>query len=168
VELFTLDGKSVFKSSKNLQVGATTVSHVLELKEELRNRQGIYFLVLNLTDNRGMPVSHNVYWLSEGNDFKSLRNIPNVTLQTKLTRTETAVADENKWTCEISNPSENIAFFINPQLWNESEEIMPTFWSSNYFTLAPGEKITVTARCPKPLSAKKPFLKLEGWNISGN
>jgi beta-galactosidase/beta-glucuronidase len=168
VELFTLDGKSVFKNTKNLHVGATTVTSVLELKEELSSRQGIHFLVLNLTDNRGMPVSHNVYWLSGGNDFKSLRSMPTVTLQTKLTRTETYAADENKWTYEISNPSSNIAFFVNPQLWNESEEIMPTFWSSNYFTLAPGEKITVTALCPRLLSAKKPLLKLEGWNISAH
>ena len=168
VELFTLEGKSVLKNIKNLRVGPADINSVLDLRKELRSLQGIHFLVLNLTDINGAPVSHNVYWLSGGNDFKSLRDMPKVRLQTKLTRTETAAAEENKWTYEISNPSANVAFFVNPQLWNESEEIMPTFWSSNYFSLAPGEKITVIARCPKLLSVKKPLLKLDGWNISGN
>ncbi len=59
-----------------------------------------------------------------------------------------------------------LLFFINPQLWNDAEEIMPSYWSSNYFSLAPGEKISLTVSCPKALTLKKPHLKVEGWNIS--
>lgn len=78
---------------------------------------------------------------------------------------EATASNENKWTYEISNPSKQLAFFINPQLWNDVEEIMPSYWSANYFSLAPGEKITLTVSCPKSLSFTRPNLKMEGWNL---
>jgi Exo-beta-D-glucosaminidase Ig-fold domain len=43
---------------------------------------------------------------------------------------------------------------------------MPSYWSSNYFSLAPGEKISQTVSCRKALILKKPHLKVEGWNVS--
>jgi hypothetical protein len=164
VEIFNLDGKSVYKNSKQLDVGAESVKQVLGLDHELFDKQGIFFLVLNLTDVKGNSISHNVYWLSSGNDFKALKNMPSADVRTRLIKTE-SFANDNKWTYEFSNPSEQVAFFINPQLWNDREEIMPTFWTSNYFSLAPGERIIVSVTCPRILLLKKPLLKLEAWNV---
>jgi beta-galactosidase/beta-glucuronidase len=164
-ELFTLDGKSVYKNAKSLNIGATAVKQVFALNHELQDRQGIYFLVLNLTGEGGSPVSHNVYWLSRGNDFNSLKQMPFAKVQARLIKKEMTELNENRWTYEFSNSSGQLAFFINPQLWNDEGEIMPSFWSANYFSLAPGEKITVTASCPRALSQKKTILKLEGWNV---
>jgi beta-galactosidase/beta-glucuronidase len=166
VELFTLDGKSVYKTARTFDIDATDVKQVCALNQELHERQGIYFLVLNLTSAGNKAVSHNVYWLSRGNDFNSLRQMPKAKIQARLLKTETSALNENKWTFEFSNPSGQLAFFINPQLWNEVEEIMPSYWSANYFSLAPGEKILVTASCPAAVSSKKPVLKLEGWNVA--
>ena len=166
VELFSMDGKPVYKNTQQLNVNAESVKQVITLNQELQDKQGIYFLVLNLKDAKGYSVSHNVYWLSRRNDFNALKNMPLANIQTRLVKTETGAVNENKWTYEFSNPSKQIAFFINPQLWNDEEEIMPCFWSSNYFSLAPGEKIMVTVGCPRALSLKKPLLKLEGWNVT--
>jgi len=164
VELFSLDGKLVYKNSKQVDAGAESVNQVLTLDHELMDKQGIFFLVLNLSDGKGNSISHNVYWLSRGNDFNALKNMPSADIHTRLIKTESS-AHDNKWTYEFSNPSKQVAFFINPQLWNEQEEIMPTFWTSNYFSLAPGEKIIVSATCPGVLSQKKPLLKMEAWNV---
>jgi beta-galactosidase/beta-glucuronidase len=166
VEIFTLNGKSVFKEKKVLDVEATSVKEVLLLNHVLRQLQGIYFLVLNLSDFRGTALSHNVYWLSGENNFKSLKNMAPARIETRLIKSETRSGNKNIWTYEFSNPGGQLAFFINPQLWNEKEEIMPTYWSANYFSLAPGEKIKVTAGFPGSLSEKKPTLKLEGWNLA--
>ncbi len=167
VELFSLEGKSVYKKSDLLDIGATTVKQVLTLNHELQGRSGIYFLVLNLTDAAGHAVSHNVYWLSRDHDFNSLKRMPAARVQARLIKTETTSLHENRRTYEFSNPSGELAFFINPQLWNEGEEIMPSFWSANYFSLAPGEKIIVTVSCPVALSGNKPTLKMDGWNVNG-
>jgi hypothetical protein len=166
VELFTLAGKSIFKRQQTIDINATTVRQILTLGHELENIRGICFLVLNLTDPKGNAVSHNVYWLSRGNDFHSLNEMTSAKLETKLVKSETTGTHEISRTYEFSNTSGQLAFFINPQLWNEKEEIMPTFWSANYFSLAPGEKMNVTARCPGQLSGKKMLLKLEAWNLS--
>jgi Exo-beta-D-glucosaminidase Ig-fold domain/Glycosyl hydrolases family 2/Glycosyl hydrolases family 2, TIM barrel domain len=165
IELFTLEGKSIFKKINLLDIDATSVKQVLNLNHELSEKQGIYFLVLNIADAKGRPVSHNVYWLSRENDFNKLKNMPPTKLVTRLINSEATASNENKWTYEISNSSKQLAFFINPQLWNDTEEIMPSYWSANYFSLAPGEKITLTVSCPKSLYYTKPRLKMEGWNL---
>ena len=165
VEIFTLNGKSIFKHAEKLNIGTTSVKEILSLNSILQKTEGICFVVLDLVDAQGNPVSHNVYWLSPNNDYKALKQMPAARLETKLLKTEKSLT-ENKWTFEIRNSSDQLAFFINPQMWNDQEEIMPTYWSGNYFSLSPGEKITVTASCPAALSLKTPILKLEGWNTS--
>ena len=165
VEIFSLNGKSVFKQSGKINSAPTSVVSVMPLKAALEKIEGVSFVVLNLTDAKGNPVSHNVYWLSPGDDFKTLRQMPAAHLETRLLKTKRS-GTESAWTFEIRNNSGQLAFFINPQLWNGGEEIMPTFWSNNYFSLSPGEKMVVTASCPARLSGKFPMLKLEGWNTS--
>ena len=165
VELFTLTGKSIYKTSQTIDISSTSVKQLWKLEKELENARGICFLVLNLTDSKGNAISHNVYWLSRENDFHSLTEMPAARLETKVIKSETTATHEFSRTYEFSNPSAQIAFFINPQLWNDEEEIMPSFWSANYFSLAPGEKMKVTARCPAEFSGKNIHLKLEGWNL---
>jgi hypothetical protein len=47
------------------------------------------------------------------------------------------------------------------------EEILPSYWSSNYFTLAPSETTTVTVSCPAvKLDGKNPAMKISGLNVN--
>jgi hypothetical protein len=121
--------------------------------------------VLKLTDTNGNIVSHNTYWISANNDFKTLNNLQKTEVQMKVTKTEEG-NNELRWTIQFSNSTDKIAFFINPQLVVDKEEVLPSFWSANYFTLAPGETLTVTVGCPaEKISGGTPVLKVEGWNI---
>jgi hypothetical protein len=46
------------------------------------------------------------------------------------------------------------------------EEIMPSYWTANYFTLPPHESITVSVSAPvAKIGAARPTILLEGWNI---
>ena len=48
----------------------------------------------------------------------------------------------------------------------EGEEVLPCFWTSGYFTLAPSESITLTVSCPNAkLESKKPEIIVSGWNV---
>jgi Exo-beta-D-glucosaminidase Ig-fold domain/Glycosyl hydrolases family 2/Glycosyl hydrolases family 2, TIM barrel domain/Glycosyl hydrolases family 2, sugar binding domain len=163
VQLFDADGTSTFKQEAAVNLGPAAVKSLLPMKSLLRAAKGISFVVLNLRDRSGSPVSHNVYWFSPGDDFKSLFQLPVATLGVKVLKSEKSGA-EYRWTFEISNPSNKFAFFINPQLWNPKEEIMPCFWSAGYFSLAPGEKMVVSAGCPSVLCPGDPILKVEGLN----
>jgi hypothetical protein len=72
----------------------------------------------------------------------------------------------NKWTVRITNPSDKIAFFIRPQVMAGEKEVLPSFWSESYFTLAPYESITVTVTCPlASLGNSVRSLKVSGWNV---
>jgi hypothetical protein len=47
------------------------------------------------------------------------------------------------------------------------EEVMPSYWTANYFTLAPGESTTVSVSAPlAKLGAEKPYVQVEGWNTA--
>ncbi len=111
VELFTLQGESVFKNTNLLDIDATSVKEVLNLRQELIGKTGIYFLVLNIVGANGSSVSHNVYWLSPGNDFRALKNMPWTKLAVKLINSEAITSKDNKWIYEISNPTKQVAFF---------------------------------------------------------
>jgi hypothetical protein len=46
------------------------------------------------------------------------------------------------------------------------EEILPSYWSGSYFTLAPGESTLVSVSCSEVLVAgKKPVIMVGGWNV---
>jgi archaellum component FlaF (FlaF/FlaG flagellin family) len=125
----------------------------------------VSFVVLNLKDASGKIISHNVYWLAADNDYKALNTMPRTQVKTTVLKSE-QVKTETKWTVKFTNNSAKLAFFIRPQLMSDGEEVAPCFWSANYFSLAPGESITVTASVPaSQLKSKNQEILLEGWNI---
>jgi hypothetical protein len=66
------------------------------------------------------------------------------------------------------NPSSQLAFFLNPQVIAGGEEVLPSYWSDNYFSVPAGQAITVKVSCPvAALQGRTPELRLEGWNIAG-
>ena len=120
---------------------------------------------MNLTDALGKTASHNVYWLSPGDDFTGFNNMTGTKIQVKVLKAGNS-ASEDKWTLQFSNNTDKLAFFIRPQLMKNGEEVMPSYWTGNYFTLAPHESITVSVSAPvAKLGSSTPNVLLEGWNI---
>jgi beta-galactosidase/beta-glucuronidase len=143
----------------------TGTQEMINLKEILSTAKGVSFVVLNLTNSAGKTVSHNVYWLSPGDDFTAFNNMQGTRLQVKVLKTEKS-STENKWTIQFANNTGKLAFFVRPQLMKNQEEIMPSYWTANYFTLAPKESITVSVSAPRAkLENTQPTVLVEGWNI---
>jgi hypothetical protein len=142
------------------------VKEASSLSSVSKTIKGVNFVVLNLKNPTGRVISHNVYWLSNEGDFKSMNDMPKTTILTKvLTRTKNK--DENSWTIQITNSTNKMAFFIRPQLISDGEEVLPSYWSTSYFTLAPSESIIVTVSCPLvKLNAKTQTVKISGWNVN--
>lgn len=141
------------------------VQEVIPLKAALTGLKGVSFVVLNLLNERGQVVSHNVYWMAPENDFTSFNSMKRTQVTAKVLKGSKGVA-ENKWTLQVTNNSDRIAFFIRPQLLRNGEEVMPSYWSAGYFTLAPHESMTVTVAAPvAKLGTIAPSVLIEGWNI---
>lgn len=92
--------------------------------------------------------------------------MPVTSVLTKVLKTE-KLKNETRWTLSVSNTTDKLAFFIRTQLMVDGEEVLPSFWNDNYFTLAPSETTTVTVSCPLiKVNGKKPELKISGWNVA--
>jgi beta-galactosidase/beta-glucuronidase len=164
VEAFDMGSKSIFKEEAYFSLAQTEVKETSSLASLLENNKEIVFVVLNLKNSSGKVISHNVYWLNSTGDYKALNNMDGSSVSVSLIKFEKMKAD-NKWTFHITNNAEKIAFFIRPQLMSGSDEILPSFWSANYFTLVPGESKNVSVSCPAAmLSGRTADLKISGWN----
>lgn len=166
VDLFNIDSKSVFHETVNVSLSPSDVKETSSLSAVLAEAKGVTFVILNLKDTSGRVVSHNSYWLSGNNDYKQMNDMPETTVQVKVLKSE-KIKSENRWKVQITNTTDRVAFFIRLQLLQSGEEILPSFWSGNYFTLAPSESTTVTVSCPAiKLNGNKPAIKISGWNVN--
>ncbi|PSN97010.1 hypothetical protein B9Q09_01615, partial [Candidatus Marsarchaeota G2 archaeon ECH_B_SAG-C16] len=153
-----------------------------------KEKYGVEILFLNLVlrDATGTEVSRNFYWLPRGKDIldypktefyhtpmefvdlKSMQQIEKVelsfdyTLKTKGSWTELSI--------HISNPTDKAAILARIRMLDSStlEELSPVYYSENFVSLAPGEKIGVTAKIETrliPLGGVK--VALDGFNVAG-
>ncbi|HXB90848.1 MAG TPA: glycoside hydrolase family 2 TIM barrel-domain containing protein, partial [Puia sp.] len=177
-EVIGIDGSSLFRREGLAMLDTTDTKEVLPLREVLRQANGISFVLLRLKDAAGRVLSQNVYWMSPGHDFTGLRQMPSSEVEGKVLKKEKGEAGMKgaaagsgemytTWTLQFRNDSKRLAFFLNPQIVQEGEEILPSYWSDNYFSIPAGQAITVTVSCPSAGVQSQPMLRLEGWNIVG-
>ncbi|CAN5344057.1 beta galactosidase jelly roll domain-containing protein [soil metagenome] len=165
-DIYDVDSKLV-KSVNVSHVGLATTGtqSVIPLKAILAGTKGLSFVVLNLKNAAGKTLSHNVYWLSPGNDLNALNGMKNTQVQVKVLKGQKGSV-ESTWTLQFTNTTSKLAFFVRPQLMKNGEEVMPSYWTGNYFSLAPHESVTVSVTAPAAkLGGTQPTVLVEGWNI---
>lgn len=164
-DVFGIDSKPLFHQEAKLNLTATDVKEPFSLSQVLAEAKGVNFVVLNLKDATGKVISHNVYWLAADNNYKALNTMPRTQVKASIVKSE-QLKNEKQWTVKLTNESKQLAFFINPQLTSDGEEVLPAFWSANYISLAPGESITLTVSAPNDkIKGKNQEIRIEGWNI---
>ena len=164
-DVLDMDGKSLYHQTEKLNLDTVTTKEILSLAPALSQTEGVVFVVLHLLDIKGKTVSENVYWLQRKHDFTALQKMKQSSIVTKITGFSRGNS-ECKYTLQFLNSSRQFAFFINPQLLTNDEEVMPSFWSNNYFSLAPNESVTITVSYPfAELNGIQPKLSISGWNV---
>src|SRR5262249_42522469 len=68
----------------------------------------------------------------------------------------------------VKNPNNSVAFMTHLRLVDEKgNDVVPVFWSNNYFTLLPHESIEVSANYETAgLGGKDPMVVCDGWNVT--
>ena len=146
---------------------------------------GTYFLDLRLYDNHLNEVGNNFYWLSTKKDvldyqadtgswgfhtpskqyadFKLLNSLPSASLQVAC---QYGIEGDNGWlSVELKNESDKIAFFIELDLLQDDEDILPVFFQDNYISLLPGEERAVQVSFTfNPQHSRELNLEVKGWN----
>jgi exo-1,4-beta-D-glucosaminidase len=165
VNVFSLDSKSISSENVNVSLSPTDIKETSTLEKVMKEAKGVTFVVLNLKNQSGKVISHNVYWISPDGDYKSMNEMAETNINVSVLNEEKGKNDR-EWNVRITNSTGKIAFFIRPQLMSGGEEILPSFWSESYFTLAPGESTEVTVACPSAkVAGADPMLKVSGWNV---
>lgn len=141
-----------------------------------------YFLRLELRDEKGVPLSNNVYWLSRtpdvpgksgetredifytepksAADFTALNALP----EANVTAVPSGEGDTLAF--ELKNDSPNVAFQLELALVDPETglETAPVYWSDNFLTLFPGETRVISASYDAP-QEKALQLRTQGYNI---
>jgi exo-1,4-beta-D-glucosaminidase len=167
VELFDERARRVGMVTREIALEPEESREILRLAEVSGwNADAFHFVRLRLEDSVVGVVAENFYWLAPNNDFTVLNDLPPVAL--------TASAHQMEWggriwvTLTLANSSDHLAFFVHPVLSRGAggEEVLPTFWSDNYFSILPGETRTVVAYAdPMRLDGNAPSVRLDGWNV---
>jgi hypothetical protein len=127
----------------------------------------VYFVNLQLKNHEGVLLSENTYWLSTSGkpDYSSLSDLEPV----PLVMTAQKAQDEKE--CHVivhlKNNTDKLSFFSRLVITagENGEEVLPTFWDSNFIILFPGEEKTVNATFSKDdLNGATPYLMIDGNN----
>jgi exo-1,4-beta-D-glucosaminidase len=105
----------------------------------------LYFVKLQLVNEKGEIVSDNVYWQSSKTpaDYSGLAKLKEVKPDMSVKVNETK--DEYQVVVKLKNTSKEISFMNRLAVVKKGtkEEILPSFWEDNYITLFPGEEKAV-------------------------
>jgi hypothetical protein len=164
MSVYSLNSEPVFVKTVQLNMGAEETRAVLSLANILKQAGEIRFVLLKLKDASGNEISRNTYWLDPKSDFKPLMEMPRAAAELKILKKD-AGSVQSGWTVQVKNPTGKVAFFVRLQLMQDKEEITPSLWSCNYFTLAPGESIQVQIKIPARYKLLNPVIQVSGWNV---
>jgi beta-galactosidase/beta-glucuronidase len=163
--IYTLDMKEVWADKASFDVASSSVREIFQIKIPENSKNTVCFLHLQLKDNEENNISENFYWLADNNNFAPLKKLPHVNLEVDVTPKDKE--EKRGYNIKLTNTSETLAFFVNPSIRSGKEggEVLPSFWSDNYFSILPGKVRNVSVEFEGAL-LEESFLKVEGWNIS--
>ena len=165
VKVFSFDGKVLYDKSLKVKIDAEEALKVLSLDKVISKNEEIIFVVLKLRDENGAEISSNTYWLAKEDDFTNLTGLPKAQLKSEVIEKDTK-SEELLWKVKVTNTSDKLAFFIRGQFMIDGQELQPTYWSKNYFSLAPGDFREIVVKVPDYLIGEdSPEIQISGWNV---
>ena len=127
----------------------------------------VHFITMNLYDGDKL-VSQNFYHRSlEENNYQDLGTLPKVALNKSVKTTRNS---DGTWNgvVTITNPSETVALMTRVNVVGKKDgiQILPMFYSDNYFALLPGEQKEITLRWNDvDTRGNEPQILITGYNV---
>jgi hypothetical protein len=135
--------------------------------------RGAESAALTVKDRSGNVLGDTLYWHNWKNymHYESLNRLQEVRLRADFSPKSTvagAIGEGNDlYAITLFNDSSAPAVQTRIRTISSAtrEDILPAFYSDNYFSLMPGESKTVTVEFnPKYLKGARPVFELSGWN----
>jgi hypothetical protein len=163
-QIFNLQGQKLFSATSKTTLSTTGVKALIPLSKLLKNKDGVRFVILNLSDASGKQVSHNAYWMAPDTNYTDLNKMKPAQLKASFSNPE-KVNGDMKYSVQVTNTSNQVAFFVRPQLMENGDEILPSYWSASYFTLAPHETMNLSVSAPLNKIGANSSLRVSAWNV---
>ena len=166
--MFDKQGKRLWYAERALTIGENTTVTDIAIADPSADT-GVYFIDLQLLDERKQLVSENFYVESTVTDnFQGLKLLPVV----GLNQTIHTIRNGNTWTATLvlANKTATPALMIRLNLLGEDgSQILPVIYSDNYFSLLPGREKTITISWRDEDSRGiKSRVELSGYNVERN
>src|SRR6185437_15017840 len=154
-KVYSFDMKPIFSRSSVVSVPADFSARAFKIPPFPRTASPqVYFLTLNLEDRDGKLISSNFYWRSNKpaifewdrstdqrtevhsySDVTMLARLPRTQLEASASR-EPAEDGAPEVRVHLRNPSTHLAFQVRLAIQESNGgEVLPVFWSDNYFEL---------------------------------
>jgi hypothetical protein len=129
----------------------------------------LVFMRLTVKDAGGRVLGDNFYWHNRSvyQDYRALGSLEDADLQAAVSPRSGAANGNDLYTLRVSNPGRTPAVQTRIRtLDSTGEDLLPVFYSDNYFALMPGESKTISAEFAPPRGKGGPRFVLSGWNTS--
>ena len=163
-EMLNFDGRSMWSKTGSLDSAEDSTSVAFAL-EPVAGLSPVHFLRLSLS--RGSEVVSSNFYLrgtAEGN-YQAIRQLPKVKVQANTN----AERQGDVWmlTTELVNTAAEPALMVRIKAVREQtgDRILPAFYSDNYVSLMPGERVTLrTELYHADTRGEKPRIAVGGFN----
>ncbi|MGB7264173.1 MAG: LamG-like jellyroll fold domain-containing protein [Terracidiphilus sp.] len=165
VRVLSLTGNALSDHSYNVDAAADDRTPVTKLELDSLADGHAVFVVLNVVDASGVPVSNNFYWWAAKDiTLRELDTLAPATIQASASMSSSN--GERKATVTLINSGTAPAVLVKLTLENADtgSRILPAYYSDNYISLLPGEQSVVTVKFPP--GSETPRIGLRGWNLA--
>ncbi|WP_165698043.1 glycoside hydrolase family 2 protein [Flavobacterium nackdongense] len=154
--LYDINSKAVWNKNEKLTIEANA-AFLTDIIVPVTDKT--QFLKLEVKNEAGSNVSENLYWVNASNTFNDLNQLPETSLQVEAHISEGVEA--NKYIVSVKNTGDAIAFMFNARISGKEshQELLPSLWTDNYFSLLPGESKTISAEIKKENCTETPILE---------
>jgi exo-1,4-beta-D-glucosaminidase len=182
VKVYDFDLNVKWEKNTQFSIGEDRYKELFKVPEQ-KNLKGTYFVKLILTDSKNTTISENFYWFSHGKEidkkvYEAVKRagVDSKEYARKVDHTDLASLQRVKLDLSVEfidegtgilakvrakNTTKGLAFMNRLMVTKgkDGEEVLPTIWSDNFFSLLPGEEKILTARFSKEdLEGKKPVV----------
>jgi hypothetical protein len=176
MKIFDLHGKLVLEQTWNTpSLEPDSYGIRLATADFSKSPTDLVFIRLTVKDDSGNVLGDTIYWHNwkDYMRYEALNTLPEVSVGASVSA-KSVVSGEigkgnDRYTITLTNKSSEPAIQTRIRTLNNAtkEDILPAFYSDNYFPLMPGESKTFTVEFnPKYLKGGKPVFELSGWNTA--
>lgn len=183
-DVYNTDGSLRYSKDTTTSVGPDGVTRTFTLPQ-IPDVSSVYFLRLQLKDEKGKTVSINWYWLSQKTDdlnwgkskwfytpesafadYTSLETLPKTTL--KINQSVHKNDSTTVHSITVTNTGKAVAFFVHLRMLKnkDGDDILPVIFDDNYLLLAPGETRTIECQYyNNDAGNSMPHMLASAWNL---